>query len=47
MNQKKNFPSRNELDQAYHMLQDQITRISVKEEEEMIEEEIVKRGKFE
>jgi hypothetical protein len=30
------FPSREQLDQAFHYLQDQITRISVNEEEEMV-----------
>ena len=36
MNKKNEFPSREELDRAFHFLQDQITRISVDEEEEMI-----------
>jgi hypothetical protein len=39
MKEKQNFPSRNELDQAFTMLQDQITRITVEEEEEMIKQE--------
>lgn len=34
----KKLPSRRELDEAFHRLQDQITRISVEEEEEMIRE---------
>lgn len=39
--QKKNpFPPREELDQAFHFLQDQITRISVDEEEEMVMKEM-------
>lgn len=36
MNKKNPFPSREELDQAFHFLHDQINRISVDEEEEMI-----------
>lgn len=36
MNKKNEFPSREELDRAFHFLQDQITRISVEEEEEML-----------
>ncbi|MED3563039.1 MULTISPECIES: hypothetical protein [Bacillus] len=39
MREKKSFPTREELDQAFHFLQDQITRISVEEEEEMVKEE--------
>jgi hypothetical protein len=35
MSGKSQFPTREELDQAFHFLQDQITRISVSEEEEM------------
>jgi len=35
MNKKSQFPTREELDHAFHILQDQIIRISVKEEEEM------------
>jgi hypothetical protein len=40
MKDKQDFPSREELDQAFTILQDQITRISVLEEEEMIEQEM-------
>jgi hypothetical protein len=36
MNEKNEFPSRKELDEAFHFLQDQITRITVGEEEEMV-----------
>jgi hypothetical protein len=39
MNKEKEFPSREELDEAFHFLQDQITRITVKEEEEMVSSE--------
>jgi hypothetical protein len=39
MNKKSQFPSREDLDQAFHFLQDQITRISVEEDEEMVVEE--------
>lgn len=35
MNKKREFPSREELNDAFHILQDQITRISVEEEQEM------------
>ncbi|MDR7000565.1 hypothetical protein [Neobacillus niacini] len=35
MHEKSSFPSREELDQAFHFLQDEITRISVAEEVEM------------
>ena len=35
MHTKSQFPTREDLDQAFHFLQDQITRISVVEEEEM------------
>lgn len=45
MRKKKGIPPREELDQAFHMLQDQITRISVEEEEEMVGEDLEKRGK--
>jgi hypothetical protein len=40
MKEKQLFPTRDELDQAFTMLQDQITRISVDEEEEMIKQEM-------
>lgn len=36
MNDKERFPSREQLDEAFHFLHDAITRISVEEEEEMI-----------
>lgn len=36
MDTKKKIPSRLELDEAFHHLQDQITRIAVLEEQEMI-----------
>ncbi|MDQ0198819.1 hypothetical protein [Neobacillus ginsengisoli] len=36
MRKKSQFPSRRDLDEAFHFLQDQITRISVDEEEEMV-----------
>jgi hypothetical protein len=39
MHKKSQFPSRENLDQAFHFLQDQITRISVDEEDEMVVEE--------
>jgi hypothetical protein len=39
MNQKNEFPSREDLDQAFHILQDQITRISVVEEVEMVKKD--------
>lgn len=40
MNPKKEFPSREELNEAFHLLQDQITRITVEEEQEMVTSEI-------
>lgn len=43
MNQKDTFPSREELDQAFHFLHDQINKISVLEEMEMIKEEEAER----
>lgn len=39
MKKNKDFPSREELDQAFHFLHDQINRISVLEEVEMVKEE--------
>ncbi|MEH7253640.1 MULTISPECIES: hypothetical protein [Bacillaceae] len=36
---KDNYPSREELDEAFHFLHDAINRITVEEEEEMIMEE--------
>ena len=39
MHKKNQFPSREDLDQAFHFLQDQITRIAVDEEEEMVVKE--------
>ncbi|ULT56238.1 hypothetical protein L1999_24845 [Neobacillus drentensis] len=39
MKQKNEFPSREELDQAFHYLHDQINWISVVEEVEMQQQE--------
>ncbi|WP_180960155.1 hypothetical protein [Neobacillus cucumis] len=39
MKQKNEFPTREELDQAFHYLHDQINRISVAEEVEMRKKE--------
>lgn len=39
MNQKDIIPSREELDQAFHFLHDQINKITVLEEVEMLEHE--------
>ncbi|MDQ1144552.1 hypothetical protein QE429_001379 [Bacillus sp. SORGH_AS 510] len=39
MNKKNEFPSREELDEAFHFLHDQINRISVVEEVEMMKED--------
>ncbi|MBT2699494.1 hypothetical protein J7E79_19085 [Bacillus sp. ISL-40] len=39
MNEKNEFPSREELDEAFHFLHDQINKISVVEEIEMVKEE--------
>ena len=39
MKQNQDFPSREELDQAFHFLHDQINRISVVEEVEMLKKE--------
>ncbi|MGX6446073.1 hypothetical protein ACWM35_22955 [Neobacillus sp. K501] len=36
MNKKEKFPSREQLDEAFHFLHDAINRISVNEEVEMI-----------
>ena len=36
MNKKEPFPSREELDEAFHYLHDQINKITVDEEEEMV-----------
>ncbi|WP_251549927.1 hypothetical protein [Neobacillus muris] len=36
MNRKKRFPTRKQLDQAFHYLHDQINRISVVEEVERL-----------
>lgn len=38
MQKKEQFPTREDLDQAFHFLQDQITRISVNEEEMVMKE---------
>jgi hypothetical protein len=39
---KDQFPSRKELDQAFTILQDQITRITVEEEDETLKQEQTK-----
>jgi hypothetical protein len=39
MNKKEQFPSREDLDEAFHFLHEAITRISVDEEEEMVMKE--------
>ncbi|QIZ10414.1 hypothetical protein HFZ78_29935 [Priestia megaterium] len=39
MNEKNEFPSREELDEAFHFLHDQINKISVVEEIEMVKED--------
>jgi len=39
MNKKNEFPTREELDEAFHFLHDQINKISVVEEVEMVKEE--------
>ncbi|MCD4838940.1 MULTISPECIES: hypothetical protein [Neobacillus] len=39
MNKRKDFPTREELDQAFHYLHDQINRISVLEVMEIMKEE--------
>lgn len=44
MNTKKDFPSREQLDEAFHFLHDQINRISVEEEEEMVIKEIEEKN---
>ncbi|WP_442593645.1 hypothetical protein [Neobacillus sp. D3-1R] len=36
MKKEPTFPNREQLDEAFTLLQDQITRITVEEEEEMI-----------
>lgn len=36
MNEKEKFPTREQLDEAFHFLHDAITRISVEEEAEML-----------
>ncbi|MEH7179054.1 hypothetical protein [Neobacillus vireti] len=36
---KENYPTREQLDEAFHFLHDAINRISVEEEEEMMVEE--------
>ncbi|WP_303046839.1 hypothetical protein [Bacillus sp. MRMR6] len=38
MNKKEQFPTQEELDEAFHFLHDAINRISVEEEMEMISE---------
>ena len=40
MNKKNEFPSREELDEAFHFLHEQINKISVVEEVEMVKEEM-------
>ncbi|XJZ26769.1 hypothetical protein ACF5W4_15715 [Bacillota bacterium Lsc_1132] len=44
MSDKNKFPTRMELDAAFHHLQDQITRIAVEEEQEMVQEELEQEG---
>ncbi|MEH7505945.1 hypothetical protein V7152_29005 [Neobacillus drentensis] len=39
MNEKNEFPTREELDEAFHFLHDQINKISVVEEVEMVKQE--------
>ena len=39
MNKKNEFPTREALDEAFHFLHDQINKISVVEEVEMVKEE--------
>jgi hypothetical protein len=39
LNKKSQIPPREELDQAFHYLHEQITRISVEEEVEMVRQE--------
>jgi hypothetical protein len=41
MNKINEFPSREKLDEAFHFLHDQINKISVIEEVEMVKEENV------
>jgi hypothetical protein len=45
MNSKKEFPSRDDLNKAFHLLQDRITRITVEEEQEMVNHEINGKNK--
>lgn len=40
MNKNSEFPSREELNEAFHLLQDQITKITVEEEQEMVSSQI-------
>jgi hypothetical protein len=40
MNKKNEFPSREELNEEFHLLQDRITRITVEEEQEMESHEL-------
>lgn len=39
MPKNNQFPSREDLDQAFHFLHDQVNRITVDEEEEMVKQE--------
>jgi hypothetical protein len=39
MKEKKQFPSRDNLNHAFHQLHEQITRITVEEEVEMMKED--------
>jgi hypothetical protein len=39
MNKKTDFPSRKQLDEAFHFLHDQINRIAIMEEIEMMKQE--------
>ncbi len=40
MKEENNLPSREFMDKTFHMLQDQITRITVEEEEEMMKSQL-------
>lgn len=42
MKENNQLPTRVKLDEAFHLLQDQITRITVDEEEEMMREDLGK-----
>lgn len=40
MKERSEFPTREDLNEAFHLLQDQITRITVEEEEEMVSKDL-------